>query len=87
MTFADKTVSYSTFIEDLATAMVPKLLDALSHPGNVICQNEAYRRFGKCNVQRWLRERRLEPLAKRPGKIEYRYTDLQQCQMRNQDYI
>ena len=85
--FPDKCVSYDTFIDDLSTALVPKLVDALSHPGGMISQNEAYRLFGKANVNRWLRQQRLFPVAKRPGKIEYRYTDLQVCQQRVQDYL
>lgn len=87
LVFPDKCVSYDTFINDLATALVPQLMTALSFPGNIITQNEAYRLFGKANVIRWLREQRLSPVAKRPGRIEYRYTDLQQLQQRVQDYL
>ena len=85
--FQDKCVEYKTFLDDLSTALVPKLVEALSHTGNIISQNEAYRLFGKANVNRWLRNQLLSPVAKRPGKIEYRFTDLQQCQKRVQDYL
>ena len=87
LTFPDKCVSYETFINDLSCALLPKLVDALSHPGGIVSQNEDYRLFGKCNVNRWVRQQRLVPVAKRPGKIEYRYTDLQLCQQRVQDYL
>lgn len=87
LSFPDRCVSYDTFIDDLSTAIIPKLMEALAHPGGIISQNEAYRLFGKGNVNRWLRQQRLLPVSKRPGKIEYRYTDLQQLQHRVQDYL
>jgi len=64
--FPDKCVTYSTFINDLATALVPKLMEAMENPSDLISQNKAF---------------------KRPGKIEYRLSDLRILQQRKQDYF
>ena len=80
--FSDKCVSYNTFINDLAAALVPKLRQAMEARRDVISQREAFRRYGQGNVLRW----RL-PVAKRPGIIEYNVDDLEKLKSRHQDYI
>ena len=87
MEFPDKTVTYETFINDLATVLAPKLKELMNNPSDVISQREAYRRFGKCNVMRWVRTMKLVPFSKRPGKVEYRVSDLLVLQQRKQDYM
>lgn len=87
LVFPDKCVSYNTFLNDLATVLVPKIKEALQESSDVVSQNAAYRQFGKGNVTRWLKQRRLEPVSKRPGKIEYRISDLRLLQQRKQDYF
>ncbi len=64
--FSDKCVSYDTFINDLATALVPKLRKAMEDSRDVISQREAFRRYGQGNVLRWRRKEQLIPVAKRP---------------------
>ena len=85
--FPDKCVSYDTFINDLATALVPKLCEAIENKRGIISQREAYRRYGQGNVLRWRRKELLIPVAKRPGIIEYRVDDLEMLKARHQDYI
>lgn len=85
--FPDRMVTYETFINDLATALVPKIREAMRDKSDVISQREAYRRFGQGNVKRWLKTGVLEPVSKRPGKVEYRISDLQRLQARMQDYF
>lgn len=85
--FSDKAVTYEQFLSDLATCLAPKLKDELEDPRGIISQNQAYKRFGEGNVKRWRRENRLMPVSKRPGKIEYRVSDLRQLQMKLQDYF
>ena len=67
LTFPDKCVTYKTFINDLATALVPKLLEAMENPSDIISQNQAFKRFGKGNILRWRSKGLVEPLSKRPG--------------------
>ncbi len=87
LVFPDKCVTYETFINDLATAMVPRLKEAMENPSDVISQNQAFKRFGQGNIRRWREKGLVEPLSKRPGKIEYRLSDLLILQQRKQDYF
>ena len=83
LAFPDKCVTYDTFINDLATALVPKLIEAMENPSNIISQRQAFKMFGQGNIRRW----REKGLGKRPGKIEYRVSDLRILQQRKQDYF
>lgn len=85
--FPDKMVTYETFINNLATALVPKIREAMRDESDVISQREAYRRFGQGNIKRWVKTGVLEPVSKRPGKVEYRLSDLRLLQVRKQDYF
>ena len=74
--FADKCVTYETFINDLATALAPKLKELEENPSDIISQNKAFKLFGQGNVLRWRQKGMLKPVSKRPGKIEYRLSEL-----------
>ena len=85
--FADKCVTYDTFINDLATALAPKLKELEENPSDIISQNKAFMMFGQGNILRWRRQGLLKPVSKRPGKIEYRLSELRLLQQRPQDYF
>lgn len=85
--FPDKCVTYSTFINDITTALAPKLLQAMENPSDIISQNMAFKMFGQGNIRRWRKKGLLEPVSKRPGKLEYRVSDLRILQQRKQDYF
>ena len=85
--FADKCVTYETFINDLATALAPKLKELEEKPSDIISQNKAFKLFGQGNVLRWRQKGMLKPVSKRPGKIEYRLSELRLLQQRPQDYF
>lgn len=85
--FPDKCVTYGTFINDLATALVPKILSAMENPSDIISQNQAFRLFGQGNIRRWRERGLVAPVSRRPGKIEYRVSDLRLLQQRKQDYF
>lgn len=87
LAFPDKCVTYDTFINDLATALVPKLIEAMENPSNIISQRQAFKMFGQGNIRRWREKGLVEPVSKRPGKIEYRVSDLRILQQRKQDYF
>lgn len=79
--FADKAVAYEIFVADVAAAVV-----SLMKEPEYISQNEAFRRFGRKNVERWRRLGKIEP-CKRPGKMEYRLTELRRLKNTKQDYF
>lgn len=85
--FGSKQIPLKTVLRGFAAELVPFLRSEMENPNEVISQNKAYKQFGQANVMRWVREKRLMPVAKRPGKIEYRVSDLRICQSRFQDYL
>lgn len=85
--FANKLVPYEVFIKDLAREIVAQQTEALRQPNDIISQNKAFKLFGAGNVRRWRQKGLLEPVSKRPGKIEYRIFDLKRLQERQQDYF
>lgn len=58
---------------------------AQSRNREFLSQSEAYSRFGRGNVDRWVREGSLQRY-KRPGKIEYRIDDLYKAALNPYDY-
>lgn len=85
--FPDKCVTYETFIEDLALSLVPKLEKVITNPRDVISQRQAYNLYGFGNVKRWRKKNLLTPFSIRPGKIEYKVSDLDILKNRFQDYF
>lgn len=83
--FPDKSVTYNTFIRDVASEVVRQLSDIRQVP-EYISQRQAYAMFGRGNVDRWRRQGKVEP-CKRPGKIEYKTSDLQRLKLIKQDYL
>ena len=82
--FPDKSVTYATFINDLATTVVRMMSESSKDP-DMISQRQAFAMFGRANVERWRKQGKIEP-CKRPGKIEYRTADLRALQRIQQDY-
>lgn len=76
--FSDKSVSYDTFIHDVAAEVV-RQLNANAQDPDTISQRKAYAMFGRGNVERWRRQGRISP-CKRPGKIEYVTAELRRLQ-------
>lgn len=83
--FPDKTVTYETFVKDVALQLSTLLRQAKDEK-EVVSQREAYRIFGEANVRRWFRQGLLT-VRKRPGKVEYLMSELHLCQSRQQDYF
>jgi len=84
--YQNKMVSYETFVKDVAAQLCAYIEQSKEDP-DIISQRRAYEMFGRSNVQRWVRQGRISPLAKRPGKIEYKTADLRLLQRKNQDYL
>ena len=50
--FTDKSITYDTFIHDVATSVVRMLADTRNDP-EMVSQRQAYAMFGRGNVDRW----------------------------------
>lgn len=85
ITFPGKSVTYDTFINNLAARITTFLKEDKDDP-EYISQNEAFERFGKGNVLRWRTNEMVKP-CKRPGKIEYPIAVLKQLSRVEQDYF
>ena len=83
--FSNKSVTYETFIHDVAASVVRMLSEVRNDP-ETISQRQAYTMFGRGNVDRWRRQGKIEP-CKRPGKVEYRTAELRALQNVKQDYF
>lgn len=80
--FSDQNVPYERFLNDLAE----RVAEAIKPSPEYICQNEAFRQFGRANIERWRKQGKIEP-CKRPGKLEYRIVELKKLQATKQDYF
>lgn len=87
MLFADKCVRYETFVQDVARVVTTMVVEQLRNQKEYLSQNQAFNRFGRGNVERWVRECRLEPMKVSKGKKEYRLKDLLALQNVQQDYL
>lgn len=83
--FPDKSVTYSTFLDDIASRVVALLKKDANDP-EYISQRKAFEISGRRNVERWRRLGRVKP-SKRPGKVEYKTSDLRLLQRTEQDYL
>jgi hypothetical protein len=85
--FTDKMVPYDVFVKDLAREIVMQMNEASRRPSGIISQNQAFKYYGAGNVRRWVSKGMIVPLSKRPGKVEYRVSDLDKLQQKLQDYF
>lgn len=83
--FSDKSVSYATFVSDVAAEVVRQLKEQQGDP-ETVSQRKAYAMFGRGNVDRWRRQGKIHP-CKRPGKVEYFVAELRKAQRIQQDYF
>lgn len=81
----DRLIPYDTFLNDLAARIV-KMIKADSNDPEFVSQRKAYELFGRRNVERWKLQGKVESY-KRPGKVEYRTSDLRLLQRTVQDYF
>ena len=83
--FPDKSVTYDTFVRDVASSVVRMLADTHNDP-EMVSRRNAYAMFGRGNVDRWRKQGKITP-CKRPGKVEYRTIELRTLQRLQQDYF
>ena len=95
--FSDKTVTFEQFVDMLATKVALRIHQV--EKGQLeISQAQAYKLFGRADVERWVRIGRadverwvrsgnLEPVRISPGKKRYRLIDLQKLASIQQNYL
>jgi hypothetical protein bacD2_22182 len=83
--FTDKSVPYRVLVDDIAARVVALLKKDQSDP-EFVSQRRAFDIFGRRNVERWRRLGKVKP-CKRPGKLEYRTSELRLLQRTEQDYL
>lgn len=83
--FSDKSVTYATFVRDVASEVVRQLSAQRNDP-ETVSQRKAYAMFGRGNVDRWRKQGKIHP-CKRPRKIEYFVAELREAQHTHQDYF
>lgn len=83
--FSDKVVTYDTFMNDLAARITSFLQNDKNEP-EMISQRQAYKVFGRGNVDRWCKKGLINPCV-RPGKREYSTRRLRELQRTEQDYL
>ncbi len=81
----DRMVPYETFLDDLSARIV-RLLERDRNDPEFVSQRTAFKLFGRGNVERWKKQGRIVAF-RRPGKIEYRTSDLRLLQRTEQDYF
>ena len=84
--FADKMVTYDTFLNDLAARVVAMMSEDSKTKKAFVSQAEAFRIYGKANVLRWREKRMIEP-RKTCGKLEYDTVRLRELSRIKQDYL
>ncbi|MDE6339590.1 MAG: hypothetical protein K2K97_07375 [Muribaculaceae bacterium] len=83
--FADKSVPYRVFVQDVAAEIVHLLKKDIQDP-EYVSQRQAFEIFGRRNVERWRKLGKVSP-CKRPGKLAYLTADLRLLQRTQQDYL
>ena len=84
--FADKSVTYNSFVEELATRIAIKMRQV--DIGNMeISKNKAYKMFGRADVDRWIKTGKLKPSRISPGIIRFQLVDLYKLAGKVQNYI
>ena len=84
--FIDKTVTFEQFVDALATKVALRIHQV--EKGQLeISQAQAFKMFGRADVERWIRNGKLEPVRISPGKKRYKLMDLQKLANIQQNYL
>lgn len=84
--FADKSVKYGDFIRDLASELAMKL-HQIEKGDLEISQAQAFKMFGRADVERWIKNGKITPSRISPGKKRYKLIELQKLANVQQNYL
>lgn len=86
MQFCDKSVTYNQFVNDLASAVAMRM-HQIEKGQLEISQAEAFRLFGRADVERWIKNGKIQPCRISPGKKRFKLIELQKLANVLQNYL
>ena len=84
--FTDKTVTFEQFVDKLATKVALRI-HQIEKGQLEISQAQAYKLFGRADVERWIKSGKLQPVRISPGKKRFSLVDLQNLASIQQNYL
>ena len=84
--FADQTVTFTQFVDTLATKVALRM-HQIEKGELEISQSQAFKLFGRADVERWIKNGKLHPVRISPGKKRYSLIDLQKLASIQQNYL
>ena len=84
--FINKSVTFEQFVDVLATKVALRIHQI--EKGQLgISQAQAYKLFGRADVERWVKSGKIEPVRISPGKKRFKLVDLQMLANVQQNYL
>ena len=84
--FINKSVTFEQFVDVLATKVALRI-HQIEKGQLEISQAQAYKLFGRADVERWVKSGKIEPVRISPGKKRYKLVDLQMLANVQQNYL
>jgi hypothetical protein len=84
--FINKSVTFEQFVDVLATKVALRI-HQIEKGQLEISQDQAYKLFGRADVERWVKSGKIEPVRISPGKKRFKLVDLQMLENVQQNYI
>ena len=84
--FTDKSVTFAQFVDFLATKVALRI-HQIEKGETAVSQAQAYKLFGRADVERWIRNGKLHPVRISPGKKRFSLVDLQKLANIQQNYL
>jgi hypothetical protein len=84
--FINKSVTFEQFVDVLATKVALRI-HQIEKGQLEISQAQAYKLFGRADVERWVKSGKIEPVRISPGKKRFKLVDLQMLANVQQNYI
>ena len=84
--FADQSVTFEQFVDVFATKVALRIHQV--EKGQLeVSQAQAFKMYGRADVERWIKSGKLQPVRISPGKKRYRLVDLQKLANIQQNYL
>ena len=84
--FTDKSVTFEQFVDFFATKVALRI-HQIEKGELEVSQAQAYKLFGRADVERWIRNGKLHPVRISPGKKRFSLVDLQKLANIQQNYL
>lgn len=84
--FINRSVTFEQFVDVLATKVALRI-HQIEKGQLEISQAQAYKLFGRADVERWVKSGKIEPVRISPGKKRFKLVDLQMLANVQQNYL